>query len=69
MAIRLHHGENDLVETHARYVIFQMAEVAVPRNLFREILWLIAQLPVSPVSDSHHSFVNVTMPLRYRIVS
>jgi hypothetical protein len=29
---------------HGRYVIFQMAEVAVPRGLFHEILRLIAEL-------------------------
>src|SRR5918995_1772216 len=29
------------VVTHARYTVFQMAEVAVPRNLFRRILDLI----------------------------
>ena len=29
---------------HARYVTFQMAEVAVPRKLFREILRRIARL-------------------------
>ena len=27
--------------THARYMVFQMAEVAVPRDLFRRILELI----------------------------
>jgi Transposase DDE domain group 1 len=27
--------------THARYTIFQMAEVAVPRDLFRRVLELI----------------------------
>jgi len=32
------------VVTPARYVIFQMAEVAVPRNLFREILRRIRRL-------------------------
>ncbi len=39
------------IVTHARYVTFQMAEVAVPRKLFEEILRLIAQLrpPPSPV--------------------
>jgi hypothetical protein len=38
------------IVTHARYVTFQMAEIAVPRNLFAEILRLIAQLrpPPSP---------------------
>ena len=29
---------------HARYVTFQMAEVAIPRQLFREILQKIARL-------------------------
>ncbi len=32
------------VVTHARYVIFQMAEVAVPRELYREILRRIHRL-------------------------
>jgi hypothetical protein len=36
------------IVTHARYVIFQMAEVAVPRGLFRDILRLIAQLRAPP---------------------
>jgi hypothetical protein len=30
--------------THGRTVAFQMAEVAIPRQLFQKILWLIAQL-------------------------
>lgn len=29
------------VVTHARYTVFQMAEVAVPRDLFRRILEMI----------------------------
>jgi hypothetical protein len=37
---------------HGRYVAFQMAEVAIPRQMFQEILWLIAelrpQLPPAP---------------------
>jgi hypothetical protein len=33
---------------HGRYVIFQMAEVAVPRELFQEILRLIAELRSQP---------------------
>ena len=38
------------VVTHGRYVAFQMAEVAVPRMLFAEILRLIADLrPRSPL--------------------
>jgi hypothetical protein len=32
------------VIAHARYTVFQMAEVAVPRDLFRRILDLIADL-------------------------
>jgi hypothetical protein len=41
------------VVTHARYVVFQMAEVAVPRKLFAAILKrirrLAALLPRAPV--------------------
>src|ERR687894_583739 len=33
------------VVAHARYTVFQMAEVAVPRNLFRRILAMIDDLP------------------------
>jgi hypothetical protein len=36
------------IVTHARYVTFQMAEVAVPRTLFTKILRLIAQLRPPP---------------------
>jgi len=36
------------VVTHGRYVTFQMSEVAVPRQMFAEILSLIAQLRASP---------------------
>jgi hypothetical protein len=36
------------VVRHSRYVVFQMAEVAVPGTLFREILGPIAQLRASP---------------------
>ena len=32
------------VVSHGCYVAFQMAEVAIPRNLFAEILRLIAEL-------------------------
>ena len=38
------------VVRHARYVFFQMAEVAVPRELFAAILQRIAQLRVLPDS-------------------
>lgn len=37
------------VVTHGRYVICQMAEIAVPRELFGEILWLIDGLQPRPV--------------------
>jgi hypothetical protein len=36
------------VVSHGRYVIFQMAEVAVPRLTFANILSLIAQLRPPP---------------------
>ena len=36
------------VVSHGRYVIFQMAEVAVSRQMFADILSLIARLPVPP---------------------
>ena len=39
------------VVSHGRYVAFQMAEVAIPRNLFADILQLIAELrPPSVIS-------------------
>ncbi len=36
------------VVSHGRYVTFQLAEVAVPRNLFGEILRRIDELRPSP---------------------
>jgi DDE family transposase len=37
------------VVSHGRYIVFQMAEVAIPRQMFQEILRLIAELrPQSP---------------------
>jgi hypothetical protein len=36
------------IVTHARYVIFQMAEVAVPKELFQEILRPIDRLRPRP---------------------
>jgi hypothetical protein len=32
------------VVSHGRYVTFQVAEVAIPRNLFTDILLLVAEL-------------------------
>jgi hypothetical protein len=34
------------VVSHGRYVAFQMAEVAIPRNLFADILRLIAEVSI-----------------------
>jgi hypothetical protein len=36
------------VVSHGRYVAFQMAEVAIQRNLFADILRLIAELRPPP---------------------
>ena len=36
------------VVSHSRYVIFQMAEVAIARQMFQEILRLIAELRPQP---------------------
>jgi len=38
------------VVSHGRYVTFQMAEVAVPRQMFADILALIARLWAPPAS-------------------
>ena len=37
-----------VVSRHGRYVIFQMAEVAIARQMFQEILRLIAELRPQP---------------------
>jgi hypothetical protein len=36
------------VVSHGRYTTFQLAEVAVPRQMFKEILSLIVQLRAPP---------------------
>ncbi len=36
------------IVSHGRYVAFQMAEVAIPLQMFQEILRLIAELPQPP---------------------
>src|SRR5262245_31776377 len=43
-------SENDgnVQAQHGRYVAFQMAEVAIPRQMFQEILRLIAELRPQP---------------------
>ena len=40
------------IVSHGRYVAFQMAEVAIPRNLFTDILRLIAELRPPPVTST-----------------
>jgi hypothetical protein len=40
------------VVSHGRYVAFQMGEVAIPRNLFADILRLIAELRPPPVTST-----------------
>jgi Transposase DDE domain group 1 len=40
------------VVSHGRYVAFQMAEVAIPRNLFADILRLIGELRRPPVTST-----------------
>ena len=40
------------VVSHGRYVAFQMAEVAIPRNLFVDILRLIAELRPPPLAST-----------------
>jgi Transposase DDE domain group 1/MobA-like NTP transferase domain len=40
------------IVSHGRYVAFQMTEVAIPRNLFAEILRLIAELRLPPVTST-----------------
>jgi len=37
-----------VVISHGRSIAFQMAEVAIPRHLFQEILRLIAELRPQP---------------------
>ena len=36
------------VVSHGRYLVFQMAEVAIPRQMFQEILRLIGELRPQP---------------------
>ena len=40
------------IVSHGRYVAFQMAEVAIPRTLFADILRLIAELRPPPVTST-----------------
>jgi hypothetical protein len=40
------------VVSHGRYVAFQMAEVAIPRDLFADILRMITELRPSPLAST-----------------
>ena len=40
------------VVSHGRYVAFQMAEVAIPRQMFQEILRLIAELSAAAATSA-----------------
>jgi hypothetical protein len=40
------------VVSQGRYAAFQMAEVAIPRTLFAEFLWLISELRPPPVAST-----------------
>jgi Transposase DDE domain group 1 len=40
------------VVSHGRYIAFQMAEVAISKNLFAEILRMIAELRPPPVAST-----------------
>jgi hypothetical protein len=50
----LYHWQQALLQGYGdmRYVAFQMAEVAIPRNLFADILRMIAELRSPPVTST-----------------
>jgi hypothetical protein len=45
------------VVRHGRYVAFEMAEVAIPRQMFQEILQLIAELRPQPARGAMRPMV------------
>jgi hypothetical protein len=47
-----HEKRNRRVVSHGRYVAFQMAVLAIPRNLFANILRLITELRPPPAAVS-----------------
>ena len=57
------------VVSHGRYVTFQMAEVAVPRQMFQEILSLIARLraPPAPAHDKRWRQMQQTTAAEVRL--
>ena len=40
------------VVKHGRYVAFQKAEIAIPRNLFANILRMVAELQPPPLTST-----------------
>jgi hypothetical protein len=48
------------VVSHGRYVTFQLAEVAVSRQMFAEMLSLIARLRAPPAPDQHQTSTSMT---------
>jgi hypothetical protein len=52
----LHKRSGAKVVSHGRYVAFQMAEVAIPKNLFIGILGLIAELRPRPMRHRRDAF-------------
>ena len=56
------------VVRHGRYVIFQMAEVAVPKGLVRKILRLIARAETTASPSVRHSTVMRATQRRERCV-
>ena len=52
--------ENQLIKigakvvSHGRYVAFQMAEVAIPRQMFQEILRLMARTAAAATTRASH---------------
>jgi hypothetical protein len=57
---------NAKVVSHGRYVTFQMAEVAVPGQMFQEILSLIARLRAPPAPAWPGDRVRCGRPRRQR---
>jgi len=51
---------------HARYVAFQLAEVAISKNLFAEIPQIIAELRPPPVASTGWKVASVTRSIQSR---
>jgi hypothetical protein len=48
------------VVSHGRYIIFQMAEIAMSRQMFRETLPVIARLRAPPAPAAEGPGINTT---------